>query len=284
MNIKTLGVLGAGQMGAGIAQIAASKGMKVILCDIKMEYCTTAIDKMKASFNKRIIAGKMTSEDADKLSANISTTIEIKDMASCDFVIEAIIEDLQVKNLAFQELSQVCGENTILCSNTSSISISKIASGCINPTRVVGMHFFFPLHFMKLVEIIRGNETSDKTCNVVKEVATILGKTSVECLKDTPGFIVNRCLFAFVLEAIHCYEDGVATPEDIDIAIKLGLNHPMGPFEIIDFSGIDLFPNVCNTLKPLPTTTWDTPESINKLIEAGKLGRKSGEGWYNYKK
>ena len=266
MALQTIGVLGAGQMGSGIAQIAASKGYKVILRDIKMEFCDKAMAKMKAGLEKRIEKGKATQADLDTVMANITTTENLADLKDCDMVIEAAVEILDVKQGIFEELGNICRPDCIMCTNTSSMSITKIMDKCKNPERCAGMHFFFPVMAMKLVEVIRGNKTADATIEAVKAVAAGMGKTAVECKTDTPGFIVNRCLFAFMLEAVHCYEEGVATTKDIDTAIKLGLNHPMGPFEMMDMSGLDTFPHVTETLEALPVTTWKCPESVQKLV------------------
>ena len=224
MAIKTIGVLGAGQMGSGIAQIAASKGYKVILRDIKQEFCDNAMAKMKAGLEKRIAKGKATQEDLDTVMNNISTTVELADMKDCDMVIEAAVEILDVKKGIFKDLGEICRPDCIMCTNTSSMSITEITGGCKNPERCMGMHFFSPVYAMKLVEMIRSEKTSDATVAAVREVSEKMGKVPVLCQTDTPGFIVNRCLFAFMLEAIHEYEDGVATIDDIDTAIKLGLN------------------------------------------------------------
>ncbi len=282
MEIKTIGVLGAGQMGSGIAQIAASHNCKVVLRDIKQEFCDKAIEKMKAGLDQRVAKGKSTPEEVEATLSNITTTENMKDLKDCDMIIEAAVERLDIKQDIFRELGEICRPDCIFCTNTSSMSITEIMSKTKNPQRGVGMHFFFPVLAMKLVEVIRGEETSDETIQAVYEVAAGLGKTAVECKTDTPGFIVNRCLFAFMLEAVHCYEDGVASTDDIDTAIKLGLNHPMGPFEMMDLSGLDTFPHVCDTLQGLPITDWSTPKSVQKLIEEKKYGRKTGEGWHKY--
>ena len=282
MAIKTIGVLGAGQMGSGIAQIAASKGYKVILRDIKQEFCDNALTKMRAGLEKRVAAGKTTQEAVEATMANITTTVELEGVKDCDMVIEAAPEILDLKRSTFKDLGEIVRDDCILCTNTSSMSITQIMSECKNPERCAGMHFFFPVTAMKLVEVIRGQKTSDDTVKAVYEVAAGMGKTAVECKTDTPGFIVNRCLFAFMLEAIHCYEEGVATTKDIDTAIKLGLNHPMGPFEMMDLSGLDTFPHVTEILEKLPVTSWACPESVKAKIAEGKYGRKSGEGWHKY--
>ena len=282
MAIKTIGVLGAGQMGSGIAQIAASKGYQVILRDIKQEFCDNAIARMRAGLEKRVAAGKTTQEAVEATLANITTTVALEGIKDCDMVIEAAPEIMDLKRNTFKEVGEIVREDCILCTNTSSMSITEIMSQCRNPQRCAGMHFFFPVTAMKLVEVIRGEKTTDETVAAVYEVAAGMGKVAVECRTDTPGFIVNRCLFAFMLEAVHCYEEGVASIEDIDTAIKLGLNHPMGPFEMMDMSGLDTFPHVTETLEALPVTTWKCPESVEKLVAEGKFGRKSGQGWHNY--
>lgn len=282
MEIKKIGVLGAGQMGAGIAQIAASKGYSVVLRDIKQEYCASAIMKIKAALYKRIAQGKETEEAGKGTLANITTTVELDGVKDCDMVIEAVPEILDLKRDTFKALGQICREDAVLCTNTSSISVTEITKECKNPGRCVGMHFFFPVTAMRLVEIIRGQNTTEETVEAVRQVTTGMGKVPVLCRTDTPGFIVNRCLFAFMLEAIHCYEDGVASISDIDTAMKLGLNHPLGPFEMMDMSGLDTFPHVCETLESLPVTTWSTPESVEKLVAEKRFGRKSGHGWHDY--
>ena len=282
MEIRKIGVIGAGQMGAGIAQIAAYNDYTVILRDIEKEYCDGAVEKIRQSLEKRVSQCKETQDNVNKTLSNISVTTALKDLSDCDMVIEAIPEILALKQSAFSELSRVCRSDTILCTNTSSISVTDIMSDCINPERCAGMHFFFPVTVMRLVEIIRGEKTSDETLDIIKTAAVGIGKTPVLSRLDLPGFIVNRCLFAFMLEAIRCYEAGVASIEDIDTAMKLGLNHPLGPFEMMDMSGLDTFPHVCQSLMSLPVTDWSTPDSVTRLVDAGRLGRKSGHGWYDY--
>ncbi len=282
MAIKTIAVLGAGQMGRGIAQIAAFKGYKVILRDIKQEFCDNGVNLIKDGLEKRIAKGKSTQEELDTVLGNITTTVDMAGIKDADFVIEAAPEILSLKQSTFKELGEICRPDAVLCTNTSSMSITEITKECKKPERCMGMHFFFPVTAMKLVEMIRSNYTSDATVEAVREVASGMGKTAVLCRTDTPGFIVNRCLFAFMLEAVHEYEDGVASIEDIDTAIKLGLNHPLGPFEMMDMSGLDTFPHVTETLEALPVTDWSAPKSLLKLVEEGKYGRKSGEGWHKY--
>jgi 3-hydroxybutyryl-CoA dehydrogenase len=282
MEIRKIGVLGAGQMGAGIAQIAASKGYNVVLRDIKQEFCDSALDKIKAGLEKRVAQGKETPASADATLGHLSSTVSLEDLKDCDMVIEAVPEILELKRSTFRDLGQICRSDAILCTNTSSMSVTEITAECTNPERCAGMHFFFPVVAMRLIEIIRGEKTSDAAVDAIKAVSVGMGKTPVLCRTDTPGFIVNRCLFAFMLEAIHCYEAGIASIEDIDTAVKLGLNHPLGPFEMMDMSGLDTFPHVCESLQSLPVTDWSTPASVKQLLADGRLGRKNGHGWHNY--
>ena len=282
MDIKVVGVIGAGQMGAGIAQIVAANGYTVILNDIKEELCAKAVSGIKQMLDKRVAQGKELQENVDKIMENISFTENMQELSKCDLVVEAIPENLALKQELFASLGRICRKDTLLCTNTSSLSITDIMSQCSNQERCVGMHFFFPVVIMRLVEIIRTSSTSNATVEKIKAFSADLGKTAVLCKTDTPGFIVNRCLFAFMLEAISCYRDGVASIEDIDTAMKMGLNHPLGPFEMMDLSGLDTFPHVCESLESLPVTDWSTPSSVLELVNDGKFGRKNGQGWYNY--
>ena len=284
MAINTIAVLGAGQMGSGIAQIAAASGFKVIMRDIKQEFCDKGLNTIKSGLDRQVSKGKMEQAAADAVMANITTTVELEGVAAADFVIEAVPEIMSLKQDTFRQLGEICREDAILCTNTSSMSITEITKLCKKPERCMGMHFFSPVYAMKLVEMIRSNVTADATVEAVREVSKKMGKVPVLCQTDTPGFIVNRCLFAFMLEAIHEYEEGVATIEDIDTAIKLGLNHPMGPFEMMDLSGLDTFPHVTEILEALPVTSWKCPASVQAKIDEGKFGRKNGEGWYSYNK
>lgn len=284
MAIKTIAVLGQGQMGSGITQHAASKGYEVLLYGRNPEKVAKAVAKIEKSYGRNVEKGRMTEEDKAAAMKNIKTTSDLNDVANYDIVIEAISEDLELKKDFFKKLDEICRPDTILATNTSSMSITEIATAVKDPSRFIGMHFFSPVPVMKLVEIIMGAKTSEATYDAVKELCDGLKKVSVKVCKDTPGFIVNRCLFAFMLEAIHVYEDGVASIDDIDLAIKNGLNHPMGPFEMMDLSGLDTFPAVCETLSSLPVTDWHTPESAKKLIAEGKYGQKTGEGWHVYNK
>jgi 3-hydroxybutyryl-CoA dehydrogenase len=284
MSIKTIAVLGQGQMGSGIVQHAASKGFEVLLYGRNPEKVAAAVAKIEKSYGRNVEKGRMTEEAKAAALANIKTTSTLEDVKDSDIVIEAISEDPALKKDFFAKLDAICKPDAILATNTSSISITEIATAVKNPARFIGMHFFSPVPVMKLVEIILGAGTSEETYAAVKELCDGMGKISVKVCKDTPGFIVNRCLFAFMLEAIHIYEDGVASTEDIDLAIKNGLNHPMGPFQMMDLSGLDTFPAVCESLSALDVTTWAAPKAVLQKIEEGKFGQKSGEGWYVYNK
>lgn len=284
MSIKKIAVLGQGQMGSGIVQHAASKGYEVLLYGRNPEKVAAAVAKIEKSYGRNVEKGRMTEEAKAAAVANIKTTSALEDVKDCDIVIEAISEDPALKKDFFTKLDSICKPDAILATNTSSISITEISTAVKDPARFIGMHFFSPVPVMKLVEIIMGAGTSEATYEAVKELCDGLGKVSVKVCKDAPGFIVNRCLFAFMLEAIHVYEDGVASTEDIDLAIKNGLNHPMGPFQMMDLSGIDTFPAVCESLSALDVTTWAAPKAVLDRVAEGKYGQKSGEGWYVYNK
>ena len=282
MAIKTIGVLGAGQMGSGIAQIAASKGYKVILRDIKQEFCDNALTKMRAGLEKRVAAGKTTQEAVEATMANITTTVELEGVKDCDMVIEAAPEILDLKRSTFKDLGEIVRDDCILCTNTSSMSITEIMSQCKNPERCAGMHFFFPVMAMKLVEVIRGQKTSDATVAAVYEVAKGMGKTAVECKTDTPGFIVNRALLPMLNEACVIVGSFIGTVEDVDNGMKLGCNHPMGPLELADMIGLDILLNVMNVLSKEYGEKYHPSLLLRKLVTAGFLGRKSGAGFYIY--
>ena len=275
-------VIGGGTMGLDIAQVFARNGYDVVVRDIKDEIIQASEARLNKGLDKLVSKGKLDEAGKAAITGKMTFTTDLNLAADADLVVEAAVENLDIKKSIFGELDKICKPETILASNTSSISITEIGAVTKRPEQVIGMHFFNPATVMKLVEVIRGQKTADATVAAVYEVAQGMGKTAVECKTDTPGFIVNRCLFAFMLEAIHCYEEGVASVDDIDTAIKLGLNHPMGPFEMMDMSGLDTFPHVTETLESLPVTTWKCPESVKKLVAEGKFGRKSGEGWHKY--
>lgn len=285
MEIKKIGVLGSGAMGGGIAQVAAQAGYNVLLSDIDLPFVDRALDRMDAFYKKSIEKGKMTAEQKDKILQRIIPSRGVEGFEDVDVVIEAIIEDMQAKKEAFSKLDQICKPEAYLTTNTSSMSITEIASVTKRPERFAGMHFFNPPPLMRLVEVIRGYSTSDETVRVIFEVSKRMGKVPVVIKKDSPGFVVSRVFVAQLIEAIRIVDEGVATPEDVDVAIKLGLNYPMGPFEVQDFAGVDIGYHVANYFcEEFRDIRWNPPLAIKELIRAGRLGRKTGAGWYDYKK
>jgi len=286
MGIKKIGVLGAGAMGGGIAHVAAMKGFEVVICDIEQRFVDGAIQRATKLMDKSIAKQKLTEEEKEVILSRMSTTTNMEDFASVDFVVEAIIENLKIKSEAFANLDKICRPDVILATNSSSMSVTAIAAATKRPDRVIGMHFFNPAQVMRLVEIIRGYSTSDETLAIVEQLGKDLGKTPIVSKKDTPGFIVNRLLFAQFLEALQMVEEGVATPQDIDTGVKLGLNYPMGPFEMMDsIGGIDLTIAVMDYFyDETKNAKWAAPHAIKSLARAGRLGRKVGAGFYDYEK
>lgn len=284
MSVK-IGILGAGSMGGGIAHLAAVKGVEVVLCDLEQRFCDGAVQRISSFMDKSIEKQKMTVEEKEAALARISTTTNMEDFAAVGLVIEAIIEDIEVKKDAFAQLDKICPPETILATNTSSMSITTIASATGRPDKVVGMHFFNPPLVMRLVEVIRGYYTSDETVKIASEVAQAMGKTTVEVKKDTPGFIVNRIMMPQFLEAMRIVEEGIATPEDVDKAVTLGLNYPMGPFQLMDFTGVDISVHVADYFfSESKDAKWNPPQNVKALVRAGRLGMKTGAGWYDHKK
>jgi 3-hydroxybutyryl-CoA dehydrogenase len=285
MAISKVGVMGAGAMGSGIAQLAAQAGFQVVLNDIEMSFVDKAISRIDSFLSVSIEKGKITKEQKEEILSRFIKSTDLNDFSDVDLVIEAIIEDLELKKKAFAQLDSICKPEAYLASNTSSMPITILANATKRPERVAGMHFFNPAPIMKLVEIIRGYYTSDETVNVIAQVAAKMGKTTVEVKKDSPGFIVNRLMMAQYLEAIRLLEEGVATIEDIDKAVKLGLNHPMGAFELQDFGGLDIGYYVAKYFhEEFQDMRWNPPQALKALIRAGRLGRKTGAGWYDYNK
>jgi 3-hydroxybutyryl-CoA dehydrogenase len=284
MDVKIVGVLGAGTMGNGIAQVAAQAGYQVVMRDIEDRFVDNGLKAIEKFLSKSVEKGKMTEEQKKGVTGRIKGTTRMEDLKNADLVIEAVFEDLAVKKDLFKQLDELTRKDAILTSNTSSMSITEIAVATKRPEKVAGMHFFNPAPLMRLVEVIRGFHTSDETVRTVMEITRKMGKEPVEVKKDTPGFIVNRLMIPHFIEAIRMLEEGVATAEDIDKAIKLGLNYPMGPFELMDLTGIDIAHHVTEYFyKELnKESKWSIPPLMKTMLRAGRLGRKTGGGWYKY--
>ena len=286
MEIQKIGVIGAGAMGNGIAQMAAQIGCEVVLRDIKEEYVERGMKNIDRFLSKSVEKGKLEAAQKDVILGRIKGTTEMGDLKDVDFVVEAVIENLELKKSVFKELDELCAPHVILASNTSSMSLTEIAAATNRPEKVCGMHFFNPVPIMKLVEIIRGYSTDDETVEITTELAKKMGKITVEVKKDSPGFVVNRIMIPHMLEAIKIVEEGIASIEDVDIAVKAGLNYPMGPFELMDLTGIDICYFVSEYFyKELnKESKWVSPNLLKTMIRANKLGRKTGGGWYDYGK
>lgn len=286
MDIKKLGVVGAGAMGNGIAQLAAQIGYDVVMRDIEDAFVERGMKNIDRFLSKSVEKGKLESKEKDAILGRITGTTDMSRLKDVDFVIEAVIEDLELKKSVFKELDELCRPEVVLASNTSSMSLTEIAAATKRPENVCGMHFFNPVPLMRLVEVIRGYATSDETVAITTDLAKEMGKTTVEVKKDSPGFIVNRIMIPHMVEAIKIVEEGIATKEDVDIAVKNGLNYPMGPFELMDLTGIDIcyFVNEYFHKELNKELKWVSPNLLKTMIRAGKLGKKTGEGWYDHSK
>lgn len=276
-------VLGAGTMGSGIVQAFAQKGYEVIVRDIKDELVQSGIVRINNGLSKLVSKGKMTEETKEDILSRISGTTDMNLAADCDLVVEAAIENMKIKKEIFAELDKICKPETILASNTSSLSITEVASATNRAEKVIGMHFFNPAPVMKLVEIIRGMATSQETFDAVKELSVAIGKEPVE-VEEAPGFVVNRILIPMINEASFILQEGIASVEDIDTAMKYGSNHPMGPLALGDLIGLDVCLAIMDVLyNETGDTKYRSSSILRKYVRAGWLGRKSGRGFYNYK-
>ena len=280
--IQKIGVIGAGQMGNGIAQVAAVAGYEVVMIDIKEDYIQKGMETINFSLGKLVMKERMTVTDADSAIGRITTGTDRNLCADCDLVVEAVPEILSLKAEIFSELDGICKPEAILASNTSSISISTIAGSTNRPDKVIGMHFMNPVPIMKLVEIINGDGTSEATNQAVVEAAEKMGKTALSC-NDAPGFVSNRILCPMINEAILTLQEGVAKPEAIDGIMKLGMNHPIGPLALSDLIGNDTVLHIMNVLhEGFGTEKYAPAPLLIQMVDEGKLGRKSGQGFYTY--
>jgi len=284
MAIKKVNVIGAGVMGMGIAQVLAQQGLEVIICDLESSILEKGLERTRRNLESLVKKEKITTDEAEKVISRIKTTTNIEDTRAADLIIEAVSEDLEVKKNVLAQMDSLCPPTTILATNTSTLSPTEIASATKRPDKVIGMHWFNPAPVMRLIEVVAGAETSEETVQAVMEFSRKVGKTPVK-VKEAPGGIVSRILRGYLNVAVDVLAEGVATVEDIDTAMKLGANFPMGPFELIDLIGVDIHTTNSDVLaRELGDLKYRPHALLRKMVKAGHLGRKTGRGFYNYTK
>ena len=282
MKINKVGVLGAGLMGSGIAEVCARSGYETIVREVSDDLARKGVRRVESSLAKAVERGKLPAAESEAARARLTATTLVKDLAGCDLVIEAVVEDLGAKKALFVELDAICGEAAIFCSNTSSLTITELSAATRRPDRFAGLHFFNPVPVMKLVEVVRTIATSDGTVDTLLDFARSLGKEPV-LAKDSSGFIVNRLLVPYLLDAVRAVEEGVGTAEDIDKGMELGCGHPMGPLKLLDFVGLDTTYAIAEIMfAEYREKRFAPPPLLKRMVLAGRYGRKSGRGFYEY--
>jgi 3-hydroxybutyryl-CoA dehydrogenase len=282
MKIRKVGVLGAGLMGSGIAEVAARSGYTTVVREVSEELGRKGVSRIEESLAKAVEKKKLASEERDSARSRLSATTRLSDLADCDILVEAIVENLDLKKETYRELDRLCKPETIFCSNTSSLTITELSAATARADRFAGLHFFNPVPVMKLVEVVRTVATSDETFDTVFEFAKSLGKDPIRA-RDNSGFVVNRLLVPFLLDAIRALEEGVGSAEDLDKGMELGCGHPMGPLKLLDFVGLDTTYSIAQIMfDEYREKRFAPPPLLKRMVLAGRLGRKSGRGFYEY--